>query len=180
LKQNDVDTIRGLAISSAPFLMTLRFHAVLAATLLWPVTMFAQPSTAKSTTPAKRIATTKTRSTTPAARIPVHTSSTRRGSSSKPAASSSTRQGASSRPYVPPRPSSPSSDRYREIQESLISRGYLQGPANGVWDQNSADAMRKFQTEQKMDPTGKISAKALISLGLGPKDESIVPPTVSK
>jgi hypothetical protein len=39
------------------------------------------------------------------------------------------------------------------------------------------DAMRKYQADQKMEPTGKITAKALINLGLGPKDESAPPTT---
>jgi hypothetical protein len=76
-----------------------------------------------------------------------------------------------------PRQASPSSDRFKEIQESLISKGYLKTPANGVWDQNSIDAMRKFQEDQKMDASGKVTAKALISLGLGPKDESTPNPS---
>jgi Putative peptidoglycan binding domain len=158
--------------------MIMRFHLVPAVALLWPALLYGQPSTGKATTPVKtRVATTKTKSTAPAGRIPVHTSSTRQSTTTSKGATP-TRQVAS-RPYVPPRPSAPSSDRYREIQESLISKGYMQGPASGVWDQNSTEAMRKFQTEQKMEPTGKISAKALITLGLGPKDET-VPPTASK
>lgn len=60
----------------------------------------------------------------------------------------------------------------------MIAKGYLQGPSTGVWDQNSIDAMRKFQEDQKIDPTGKVTAKSLIGLGLGPKDESVpAPPT---
>jgi len=73
---------------------------------------------------------------------------------------------------TPPRQAIPTSERYKEIQESLISKGYMQGPANGVWDQNSMDAMKKFQQDQNLDPTGKITSRALINLGLGPKDES--------
>jgi peptidoglycan hydrolase-like protein with peptidoglycan-binding domain len=71
-----------------------------------------------------------------------------------------------------PKQAAPTSERFREIQEALISKGYLQGPANGLWDQNSIDAMKKFQQDQKLDATGKITSRALISLGLGPKDES--------
>jgi Putative peptidoglycan binding domain len=66
----------------------------------------------------------------------------------------------------------PSSARYKEIQEALISKGYLEGPSNGIWDQNSMNAMSKFQADQKLEPTGKITARALIDLGLGPKDGS--------
>jgi hypothetical protein len=163
--------------------MIMRFHLVLAVAVLWPALLYGQTSTGKATTPVKtNVATTRTKSTVPAARIPVHTSSTRNSTTSNKVTTgnkgATTRQVAS-RPYVPARPSAPSSDRYREIQESLISKGYMQGPASGVWDQNSTEAMRKFQTDQKRDPTGKISAKALITLGLGPKDET-VPPTASK
>jgi len=73
---------------------------------------------------------------------------------------------------TPPRQAIPTSERYKEIQESLISKGYMQGPANGVWDQNAMDAMKKFQQDQNLDPTGKITSRALINLGLGSKDES--------
>jgi hypothetical protein len=159
--------------------MTMRFHLVLAAAVLWPALLGGQSSTGKAT---------KTKSTAPTARIPVHTSSARQSTTANKSTAASktttTNKGAATRqaashPYVPARPSAPSSDRYREIQESLISKGYMQGPASGVWDQNSTEAMRKYQTEQKMEPTGKISAKALITLGLGPKNET-VPPTASK
>jgi hypothetical protein len=150
--------------------MIMRFHMVLAAAVLCPALLCGQSSRANATTPVQsRVATTKTKSTGPAARIPVHTSSARKGTSKQ----------VTSRQYVPLRPSAPSSDRYRQIQESLISKGYMEGPASGVWDQNSTEGMRKFQTDQKMEPTGKISAKALITLGLGPKDET-VSPTASK
>jgi Putative peptidoglycan binding domain len=152
--------------------MNMRFHLVLAAAVLWPARLCGQTSTPKA--PAK------TKTTAPSARIPVHTSGTRKSTATATATNKvTTARQVASRPYVPLRPSSPSSDRYREIQESLISKGYMQGPASGVWDQNSTEAMRKFQTEQKMEPTGKISAKALITLGLGPKNETVAP-TASK
>jgi hypothetical protein len=78
--------------------------------------------------------------------------------------------------YSAPHQSGPTSERYKEIQDALISRGYLEGPPTGVWDQNSMAAMKKYQEEQKQDPTGKITAKSLITLGLGPKDD----PTTGK
>jgi peptidoglycan hydrolase-like protein with peptidoglycan-binding domain len=78
---------------------------------------------------------------------------------------------------APQRQAGPTPDRYRQIQESLISKGYLQGAPTGVWDQNSIDAMKKFQNDQKLEPTGKITSKALINLGLGPSDESVPQPS---
>jgi hypothetical protein len=63
----------------------------------------------------------------------------------------------------------PTPDRYREIQQALIDKGYLKSDPNGVWDAQSQDALRQFQTDQKLSPTGKLSAASLIALGLGPK-----------
>ncbi len=64
---------------------------------------------------------------------------------------------------------SPSSDRYREIQEALAAKGYLKTPPNGVWDQESTEAMKRFQADQKLTSTGKLNSLSLIALGLGPK-----------
>jgi len=66
-------------------------------------------------------------------------------------------------------PQQPSADRYREIQDALASRGYLKTPSNGVWDKNSMDAMQKFQQDQQLEATGKLTARSLGALGLGPR-----------
>jgi peptidoglycan hydrolase-like protein with peptidoglycan-binding domain len=66
----------------------------------------------------------------------------------------------------------PSPERYKEIQEALAAKGYLQSPATGVWNQDSAEALRRFQADQHLDVTGKLSARSLIALGLGPKTET--------
>jgi hypothetical protein len=63
----------------------------------------------------------------------------------------------------------PTPERYREIQQALADKGYLKSEPNGVWDSQSADALRQFQTDQKLSPTGKLSSASLIALGLGPK-----------
>jgi len=66
-------------------------------------------------------------------------------------------------------PQQPSADRYREIQDALATRGYLKTPSNGVWDKNSMDAMQKFQQDQQLEATGKLTARSLGALGLGPR-----------
>jgi hypothetical protein len=72
---------------------------------------------------------------------------------------------------------SPTPDRYREIQGALASKGYLKpDDATGTWNQTSADAMKKFQTEQNLDSTGKINSLSLIALGLGPHRDPAPPP----
>ena len=68
---------------------------------------------------------------------------------------------------------SPTPDRYREIQQALVAKGYLNSEdANGTWNQNSTDALKRFQSEQNLDPSGKINSLSLIALGLGPKRET--------
>jgi hypothetical protein len=68
-----------------------------------------------------------------------------------------------------PRQMAPTPERYRDIQQALVDKGYLKSEPNGVWDAQSADALRQFQTDQKLSVTGKISSASLIALGLGPK-----------
>jgi peptidoglycan hydrolase-like protein with peptidoglycan-binding domain len=63
----------------------------------------------------------------------------------------------------------PTPERYQEIQQALIDKGFLPGPATGKWDTQSSDALRRFQVDQKLEPTGKLNALSLIRLGLGPK-----------
>jgi hypothetical protein len=65
----------------------------------------------------------------------------------------------------------PTPERYKEIQQALMQRGYLTGVATGVWDARSVDAMKRFQKDQNLTQTGKPSGLALIALGLGPKRE---------
>ena len=83
-------------------------------------------------------------------------------------------------PVGPPRPllqQHPDTDRYVEIQKSLADRGYFRGEPNGEWTTDSADALKRFQADQKLTNDGKINALTLIALGLGPKHESgPVPP----
>jgi hypothetical protein len=76
------------------------------------------------------------------------------------------------------RQATPSNDRYREIQNALVARGALQPEAaTGSWDQASADALKKFQSEQNLDSNGKINSLSLIALGLGPRHDSPAPKT---
>ncbi len=65
----------------------------------------------------------------------------------------------------------PTADRYREIQDALAAQGYLKTPSTGVWDKDSIDAMQRFQKDKNLDPTGKLTARSLGLLGLGPKPQ---------
>jgi peptidoglycan hydrolase-like protein with peptidoglycan-binding domain len=68
----------------------------------------------------------------------------------------------------------PTPDRYKEIQDALAKRGYLHGEATGAWDQESADALRRFQQDQNLQPSGKLNSLSLIALGLGAKHDTTV------
>jgi hypothetical protein len=63
----------------------------------------------------------------------------------------------------------PSPERYKEIQQALTSKGYLQGDPTGEWGPDSVDALKRFQTDQSLMPDGKINSLSLIAMGLGPK-----------
>ena len=85
------------------------------------------------------------------------------------------RVAAVSRPPAPSYQLHPDDDRYADIQRALTDRGYFKGDANGKWGDDSMDALRRFQEDQKFaDADGKINSLSLIGLGLGPKHGSIL------
>jgi Putative peptidoglycan binding domain len=68
-----------------------------------------------------------------------------------------------------PGQTAPTPERYKEIQEALAKKGYLHGEASGVWNPDSADALRRFQQDQNLQASGKLDSLSIIALGLGPK-----------
>ena len=73
----------------------------------------------------------------------------------------------------------PTPERYQEIQQALAARGYYKGPIDGKWNDDSVDALRRFQTDQNLSPDGKINSLSLIAMGLGPKRATAAPPVTS-
>lgn len=63
----------------------------------------------------------------------------------------------------------PTFERYKEIQQALATRGYYKGEVNGQWGADSVDALRRFQSEQNLEPDGKLGSLSLIAMGLGPR-----------
>ncbi len=57
-----------------------------------------------------------------------------------------------------------------------MAKGYLKSEPSGVWDADSVDALKRYQADQNQDPTGKLTAAALIGLGLGPKTALMTTP----
>ncbi|HEX5735841.1 MAG TPA: peptidoglycan-binding domain-containing protein [Blastocatellia bacterium] len=71
---------------------------------------------------------------------------------------------------APPAPRSIASgippQRVTEIQQALIKHGYLIGPASGLYDENTSQAMKQFQAANKLPTTGLPSAHTLKRLGV--------------
>jgi murein L,D-transpeptidase YcbB/YkuD len=99
-----------------------------------------------------------------------------RGNASRSAASRGRNRGRGLRPVVTQRRRSgqpqPTEDRYREIQQALASRGYLQREPAGDWKADCEEALKRFQKDQNLPPNGRITSLSLIALGLGPKRDS--------
>jgi peptidoglycan hydrolase-like protein with peptidoglycan-binding domain len=64
-------------------------------------------------------------------------------------------------------PKQPAADRTEEIQSALERGGFYSGSPNGKWDNNTQEALRRFQTADGLPPTGKLDALSLQKLGLG-------------
>jgi len=125
----------------------------------------------KKTLHTKKKSTAKARSA--AAKTPAKSSARTSGKHAKTAAKQGkTKSTATWRS----RQLAPTADRYKEIQSALASKGYLNQPANGVWDSQSTEALRRFQHDQNLEPTGKLNSLSLIALGLGAKRTAMVTP----
>jgi hypothetical protein len=57
-------------------------------------------------------------------------------------------------------------ERVTEIQEALIKQGYLVGPASGLYDESTSQAMKQFQAANRLPTTGLPSAHTLKRLGV--------------
>jgi hypothetical protein len=132
--------------------------------------MFAgSPALPQSKTPPGKPAARKTAPKTVSTTAKKTASSKKAKSSKRPAAAAAATSGN--------RQLGPTPDRYKEIQQALVDKGYLKSEPNGVWDAQSTDALLRFQTDNKLSPTGKLSSASLISLGLGPKTAATLPPS---
>jgi len=103
---------------------------------------------------------------------PVRSSAKTRRKPSGSAKKSAASRKAKSRQSWRNRQLNPSPERYRDIQQALAAKGYYTGEPNGVWDDTSVEALRHFQRDQNLEPSGKLDSPSIIALGLGPKYES--------
>ncbi|HXX17472.1 MAG TPA: peptidoglycan-binding domain-containing protein [Candidatus Eremiobacteraceae bacterium] len=71
----------------------------------------------------------------------------------------------------------PTPERITEIQEALARKGVFTGTPTGQWDDSTVGAMKRFQTSNGLDPTGKLDALTLQKLGLGSETAGLAAPT---
>jgi len=62
----------------------------------------------------------------------------------------------------------PGTDRVTAIQQKLADVGYLKEAPSGQWDNQTREAMRRYQEDNGFPATGLPEAKSLMKLGLGP------------
>ncbi len=68
------------------------------------------------------------------------------------------------------------SGRAEAIQQALIREHYLTGEPAGSWNQDSEEAMRRYQSDHGWQSKTVPDARALISLGLGPSHDHLLNP----
>jgi hypothetical protein len=154
---------------------------VLAGSLALPQATTPAPATKKPAPAVKKAPSTKTGATSKTGTAAKTGTPSKTGKAAPKSASKSTKSGKKAPPPVVRQRTqvAPTPERYKDIQAALVEKGYLHGEPTGVWDADSVDALRHFQTDQKLTATGKISAASLIGLGLGPKpqdDTPLLPP----
>jgi hypothetical protein len=126
---------------------------------------------ADATAPVKKKTVAKKKTATSTAK---KTASTKKGSAT---ASASGKKTPAKKTTWRNRQTTPTPDRYREIQTALAAKGYLKPEeATGSWNTGSADALKKFQAQQNLESSGKINSLSLIALGLGPHRDATAAP----
>ncbi|HLV86724.1 MAG TPA: peptidoglycan-binding domain-containing protein [Candidatus Sulfotelmatobacter sp.] len=68
------------------------------------------------------------------------------------------------------------SERARSIQEALIREHYLSGDPSGTWNEQSEEAMRRYQSDHGWQTKEVPDSRALIKLGLGPSHDHLLNP----
>lgn len=66
--------------------------------------------------------------------------------------------------------------RTLEIQQALIREHYLTGKPSGVWNEETQQAMQRYQADNNWQSKTTPDARALIKLGLGPDHEHLLNP----
>ena len=99
------------------------------------------------------------------------TSSSKSSTKAKSTSKSKSKSTSSKSRRSAPTQTAPTPDRIQEIQQALTSHGFAV-ESTGALDAPTVDALKRFQQQQNLDPTGKLSSLTLIGLGLGPSQQT--------
>jgi hypothetical protein len=107
-----------------------------------------------------------------------HTSTSSHKKSSSASAHSTTSKSRKSRKSAANRHGQQKIDPQRtlEIQQALIREHYLTGKPSGVWNDETQQAMQRYQADNNWQSKTTPDARALIKLGLGPDHEHLLNP----
>lgn len=139
-----------------------KYFLIIAAFCLVGSFYVSQASTQKKQAPSSKSTSTAKKNST--------TKKTTRSSSA-----TSKKHGRTTARRAPRGQQQPTPNRYREIQQALADRGYFKSEPDGVWGPESVEALKQFQQDQNLKPSGRLDPMSLISLGLGPKREESAP-----
>jgi hypothetical protein len=106
-----------------------------------------------------------------------HSGSSAGKSSTKNVSSKSHKSSKSSKSRQPRGQAAPTPERISEIQDALAKRGMYSGSSSGKLDDSTADALKKFQASNHLNPNGKLDAPTLQKLGLGSETAGLAAPT---
>jgi hypothetical protein len=171
-----------------PLIRTVGLLSALAAQLSWA----AESTPAKQTLPAKQPAAKQAPKQAPTAKPAVKPAVAEKSTSTKAIPPKTTaaasakptyakpivpKSAAAGKPAVRKAPvypryyaqQQPAPERYKEIQQALVDKGYFSGSPDGVWGATSTDALKRFQHDQNLNEDGKLDSLSIIALGLGPK-----------
>lgn len=60
----------------------------------------------------------------------------------------------------------PNDGTVRNVQAALNTKGYDVGRVDGQWGPNTQNALRRFQTENGLTPSGRLDSATLTALGV--------------
>jgi peptidoglycan hydrolase-like protein with peptidoglycan-binding domain len=60
----------------------------------------------------------------------------------------------------------------RQVQQTLINRGFRAGPVDGVMGPATQSAVKKFQQSENLEATGQLNRQTLVALGVQPDTTS--------
>jgi hypothetical protein len=115
----------------------------------------------------------------PQSKTPSQSASTGKSSASATTKRATTHKGKKTRRTASRRPRGQQkidSQRALEIQEALIREHYLTSKPTGVWNDETQQAMQRYQADNNWQSKTTPDARALIKLGLGPDHQHLLNP----